>query len=257
MMKKKWKIESQKIKKNSWNNISFFPFVDKFNTIPLKSEGKIIPSIVWCHRKSLLILVIGINFGVFEKTNRKSEEDYYQTQARAKEKAWNSFPISLSKKLSNKNTFCLNQIMIVQKILILGCPKVGKSSVCVRFTSNSFSDDYKPTLEDSYRKKMLVHGKQVVIEIVDVGNGDQFFSLKDLYINDAAAFVLIYGVDDRESFDKLEHIREQILESKQKQKKKPFLEKAKFIIVVNKKKNSQGAERSSHHTSGEQEWFRR
>lgn len=42
--------------------------------------------------------------------------------------------------------------------MILGSGGVGKSSICNRFVMNYFIDDYDPTIEDSYRKQIVVKG---------------------------------------------------------------------------------------------------
>ena len=40
----------------------------------------------------------------------------------------------------------------------MGAGGVGKSSITVRFVSNTFVDNYDPTIEDSYRKQFKVRG---------------------------------------------------------------------------------------------------
>lgn len=41
---------------------------------------------------------------------------------------------------------------------MVGSGGVGKSSITVRFVSNTFVDNYDPTIEDSYRKQFRVKG---------------------------------------------------------------------------------------------------
>ena len=42
--------------------------------------------------------------------------------------------------------------------MILGSGGVGKSSICNQFVMNHFIEDYDPTIEDSYRKQVVVKG---------------------------------------------------------------------------------------------------
>ena len=44
------------------------------------------------------------------------------------------------------------------KLVILGSGGVGKSSICTQFVMNQFIDQYDPTIEDSYRKQVVVKG---------------------------------------------------------------------------------------------------
>lgn len=44
------------------------------------------------------------------------------------------------------------------KMVIQGAGGVGKSSICVQFISGHFVNDYDPTIEDSYRKQLVVKG---------------------------------------------------------------------------------------------------
>ena len=40
----------------------------------------------------------------------------------------------------------------------MGSGNVGKSSLTIRFTQDQFVEDYDPTIEDSYRKHIVVDG---------------------------------------------------------------------------------------------------
>eukprot|EP00007_Cunea_sp_BSH-02190019_P003951 CAMPEP_0174243232 /NCGR_PEP_ID=MMETSP0417-20130205/30934_1 /TAXON_ID=242541 /ORGANISM="Mayorella sp, Strain BSH-02190019" /LENGTH=877 /DNA_ID=CAMNT_0015322717 /DNA_START=37 /DNA_END=2670 /DNA_ORIENTATION=+ len=44
------------------------------------------------------------------------------------------------------------------KVVLLGGGGVGKSALCIQFTSNHFVDEYDPTIEDSYRKQVVISG---------------------------------------------------------------------------------------------------
>lgn len=44
------------------------------------------------------------------------------------------------------------------KLVIQGAGGVGKSAICIQFVAGHFMDDYDPTIEDSYRKQMVIKG---------------------------------------------------------------------------------------------------
>ena len=58
------------------------------------------------------------------------------------------------------------------KVVILGSGGVGKSSICIRFIQNHFVDQYDPTIEDSYRKQIVVSGLKAAQEKMMKGEDD-------------------------------------------------------------------------------------
>ncbi len=44
------------------------------------------------------------------------------------------------------------------KLVIQGAGGVGKSSICVSFVQGCFVEQYDPTIEDSYRKQVVIKG---------------------------------------------------------------------------------------------------
>ena len=52
----------------------------------------------------------------------------------------------------------LSSLCLSPQLVIQGAGGVGKSSICIRFTQQHFVDQYDPTIEDSYRKQVVVKG---------------------------------------------------------------------------------------------------
>lgn len=44
------------------------------------------------------------------------------------------------------------------KVVVLGSGGVGKSGITTRYVMDQFIDQYDPTIEDSYRKQVVVKG---------------------------------------------------------------------------------------------------
>ena len=96
------------------------------------------------------------------------------------------------------------------KIVILGAEGVGKTSICLRFVHNLFGNKYLPTFEDTYKQNLEIDGNEYHLQILDTQRTEQFLALRDIYTNDSDAFLLIYSITDKASFELLEDLRDQI-----------------------------------------------
>mmetsp|Transcript_18418 Transcript_18418/g.24319 ORF Transcript_18418/g.24319 Transcript_18418/m.24319 type:complete len:232 (+) Transcript_18418:135-830(+) len=92
------------------------------------------------------------------------------------------------------------------KIIILGDGAVGKTSICMRFTDNSFCKAYKQTIGlDFFIKKLVLPGDiHVALQIWDIGGQSIGSKMINNYIYGAQAVLLTYDVTSYESFQNLE-----------------------------------------------------
>ncbi|CAG2106716.1 unnamed protein product [Medioppia subpectinata] len=97
-------------------------------------------------------------------------------------------------------------------IIVLGSAGVGKSALIVQFVQETFVDNYDPTIEDTYRKYMIVDGHHYMVEIVDTAGTRQFSAMREQYIRCGHGFVLVYSIADKSTFAEALAIRRQILE---------------------------------------------
>merc|ERR1711974_112790 len=86
------------------------------------------------------------------------------------------------------------------KIVVLGDGGVGKTALTIQLCSNHFVEEYDPTIEDSYRKQIVIDTKAYLLEILDTAGQDDFTPLRDQWVRDGEGFVLIYSVTQRSSF---------------------------------------------------------
>ena len=113
------------------------------------------------------------------------------------------------------------------KITVLGNTLVGKSALTYRYISNKFPEDHDTTIEDQYKIKSTIEGYECKIEILDTAGQDDYQSMLDTWISFGEGFVLVYSIDQKDSFDVLKDRYQRIKRNKDE-------DKVPVIIVGNK-----------------------
>ena len=88
---------------------------------------------------------------------------------------------------------------------------VGKSAVTLRYITNNFIEYYDPTIEDQYRTKILVDNKLSNINIVDTAGQEEYTSIRNNWIRDGDGFILVYSITDRNSFEEIKILMDEII----------------------------------------------
>lgn len=96
------------------------------------------------------------------------------------------------------------------KIVVLGDGGVGKTALTLRLSLNFFVETYDPTIEDSYRKQAIIDGQPYMLEILDTAGQEEYTALRDQWIREGEAFLIVYSVTSRPSFDRVEKFRTQV-----------------------------------------------
>ena len=114
------------------------------------------------------------------------------------------------------------------KIITLGNSAVGKSSFILKYTDNSFSQEYLSTLGVDYKHKKikLKNGKDVRVRIFDTAGQERFKSVSFSFIKKADGVILIYDISDLDSFKAVDNWIKSIRETGK--------EKLPIILVGNK-----------------------
>ncbi|XP_052219367.1 ras-related and estrogen-regulated growth inhibitor-like [Dreissena polymorpha] len=102
---------------------------------------------------------------------------------------------------------------VESKICILGGPGVGKSALVVRFLTRRFIWEYDPTLECTYKHQTTIDDEPVALEILDTA-GQEWTLHREGHVRWADGFVLVYAVNDRNSFEEVANIKQSLDEIK-------------------------------------------
>ncbi|MDP2435649.1 MAG: GTP-binding protein [archaeon] len=100
------------------------------------------------------------------------------------------------------------------KICCLGDGGVGKTALTIQLCSNHFVEEYDPTIEDSYRKQVVIDDESCLLEILDTAGQEEFTALRDQWIRDCEGFVIIYSITSRSSFEQVSTFKEQVMRVK-------------------------------------------
>lgn len=69
---------------------------------------------------------------------------------------------------------------------------------------------YDPTIEDSYRKQVVIDGQSCMLEVLDTAGQEEYTALRDQWIRDGEGFVLVYSISSRSSFTRIGRFHNQI-----------------------------------------------
>ncbi|EDS34927.1 MRAS2 [Culex quinquefasciatus] len=101
------------------------------------------------------------------------------------------------------------------RVTMMGAARVGKSSIISQFLYEKYLSRYKQTVEDMHRGEYeLPDGSCLTLDILDTSGSYQFPAMRALSINISGAFILVYAVDDEETWLEVERLREQIVEAR-------------------------------------------
>ena len=101
------------------------------------------------------------------------------------------------------------------KIAVLGKMGVGKSSLTYRYINNEFPAVQNDTIEDRIINQAKIEDKLYKIEILDTAGEDDYPQMLDMWINYAEGFLLVFAINDKNSFDLIPEKRDHIIKGKQ------------------------------------------
>eukprot|EP00010_Vexillifera_abyssalis_P002146 CAMPEP_0201553716 /NCGR_PEP_ID=MMETSP0173_2-20130828/32572_1 /ASSEMBLY_ACC=CAM_ASM_000268 /TAXON_ID=218659 /ORGANISM="Vexillifera sp., Strain DIVA3 564/2" /LENGTH=185 /DNA_ID=CAMNT_0047964661 /DNA_START=48 /DNA_END=605 /DNA_ORIENTATION=- len=95
--------------------------------------------------------------------------------------------------------------------VIVGAVGVGKSALTIQFINEVFVGDYDPTIEDSYRKQLVVDNMACLLTILDTAGSEEFHSIRDLNLRQADGCVVTFSITDKKSYTESLSMRNAVL----------------------------------------------
>jgi small GTP-binding protein len=93
----------------------------------------------------------------------------------------------------------------IYKLILIGDPAVGKTSICSKLNSNRFSQVYETTVGVDFNVAhvMLGDGKKIKCQLWDTAGQETFTSIISSYYRNVAGAIVVFDLSNRESFEKL------------------------------------------------------
>ncbi|KAJ8402500.1 hypothetical protein AAFF_G00365830 [Aldrovandia affinis] len=103
-----------------------------------------------------------------------------------------------------------NHGMTEYKLVVVGAGGVGKSALTIQLIQNHFVDEYDPTIEDSYRKQVVIDGETCLLDILDTAGQEEYSAMRDQYMRTGEGFLCVFAINNSKSFEDVHLYREQI-----------------------------------------------
>lgn len=117
----------------------------------------------------------------------------------------------------------------VLKLGVIGPASVGKSALSIRYTQKVFIDEYLPSFENLFKKEITIGKEHVEIDILDSSGMDELVVMRPTWFKEREAFLLVFAINDKDSFNALTAFRDQLISFRQ-----GITAPAPLIIVGNK-----------------------
>ena len=88
------------------------------------------------------------------------------------------------------------------KLLLIGNSGVGKSCLLLRFSDDTYSNDYISTIGVDFKIKTVeLEGKTVKLQIWDTAGQERFRTITSSYYRGSHGIIIVYDITDQESFN--------------------------------------------------------
>ena len=105
------------------------------------------------------------------------------------------------------------------KVILLGEPGVGKTNIISRYLSGSFNQSSNPTIGSTFGEKIIKkEGVTYSLKVWDTTGQERYNSITKLFVKGSHIVILVYSIDNLQSFEKinfwLNYIKEELQQGK-------------------------------------------
>ncbi|KAG5270026.1 hypothetical protein AALO_G00187800 [Alosa alosa] len=116
----------------------------------------------------------------------------------------------LSSRTSTASCFSAVESMTEYKLVVVGAGGVGKSALTIQLIQNHFVDEYDPTIEDSYRKQVVIDGETCLLDILDTAGQEEYSAMRDQYMRTGEGFLCVFAINNTKSFEDIHQYRDDV-----------------------------------------------
>ena len=77
----------------------------------------------------------------------------------------------------------------------------SKSALTIQLLQNHFLSEYEPTIEDTYRKQVVVDSQISLLDILDSGGQEDLSAMREQHMKMGEGFLIVFAVDNARSFE--------------------------------------------------------
>ena len=91
------------------------------------------------------------------------------------------------------------------KVVVLGESGVGKSNIIIRYNGGKFDSNSLPNNSSTFVPKYYTFGEKIYrINVWDTAGQEKYHSLTKIFVKDSQIALLVYAINDHNSFEKLD-----------------------------------------------------
>ena len=93
---------------------------------------------------------------------------------------------------------------ITLKILLLGDSSVGKSSLMLRFTDNTFEENFGSTIGAEFKNKDIqINDEKIKLHILDTAGQERYRSVAKNFIRKVGGIIFVFDLSNNDSFENI------------------------------------------------------